>query len=72
MKEKMTKTIKIEGMTCGHCQARVEKALNGLDGVEASVNLEEKIASVTLTKPVSDNVLKNTVTEAGYDVVEIR
>ena len=71
-KEKMTKTIKIEGMTCGHCQARVEKALNGLDGVEASVNLEEKIASVTLTKPVSDNVLKNTVTEAGYDVVEIR
>lgn len=71
-KEKMTKTIKIEGMTCGHCQARVEKALNGLDGVEASVNLEEKIASVTLTKPVSDDVLKNTVTEAGYDVVEIR
>lgn len=71
-KEKMTKTIKIEGMTCGYCQARVEKALNGLDGVEASVNLEEKIASVTLTKPVSDDVLKNTVTEAGYDVVEIR
>lgn len=70
--EKMTKTIKIEGMSCGHCQGRVEKALNALDGVEAAVNLEQGTATVNLTQPISDDVLKNAVTDAGYEVVEIR
>ena len=45
------KIMKIEGMACGHCSARVEKALNAIDGVSATVDLEAKTASITLTKP---------------------
>lgn len=68
----MTKTMVIEGMMCAHCKAHVEKALNALDGVSASVNLEAKTAHVTLSAPVSDDVLKNAVTEAGYEVTSIQ
>ena len=68
----MTKTMVIEGMMCAHCKAHVEKALNALDGVSASVDLEAKTAHVTLSAPVSDDVLKNAVTEAGYEVTSIQ
>lgn len=61
------KIIKIEGMACGHCSARVEKALNAIDGVSATVDLEAKTASITLTKPVDDQVLIKAVTDAGYE-----
>ena len=67
----MTKTMHIEGMACGHCSARVEQALNALDGVSASVNLETKTASLTLDKPVDDAMLTQVVTDAGYTVVSI-
>lgn len=67
----MEKVIAIEGMTCGHCSARVEKALNGLEGVRAVVNLAEKNATVTLNNNVSDEVLKGAVEDAGYDVIGI-
>lgn len=67
----MKKVIKISGMSCGHCQARVEKALNSIDGAEAKVDLKKGIAIVTLTKDVDDQALRNTVTEAGYEVVSI-
>ena len=40
-------------MACGHCSARVEKALNAIDGVSATVDLEAKTASITLTKPLT-------------------
>ena len=60
------KIMKIEGMACGHCSARVEKALNAIDGVSATVDLEAKTASITLTKPVDDQVLIKAVTDAGY------
>jgi len=66
------KILKVEGMSCGHCSARVEKALNAIDGVEASVNLEKKTASVELSKEVSDETLKWAVEEAGYKVTEIK
>ena len=69
--ELMTKTMVIEGMMCAHCQAHVEKALNALDGVSATVNLEAKTATVSLDAPVSDDVLKNAVAQAGYEVVSI-
>ena len=69
--ELMTKTMVIEGMMCAHCQAHVEKALNALDGVSATVNLEAKTATVTLDAPVSDDVLKDAVVQAGYEVVSI-
>ena len=68
----MTKTLNIEGMMCAHCQAHVEKALNAIDGVEAKVNLETKTATLTLSKDVSDDVLRGAVTEAGYEVVSIQ
>ena len=67
----MKKTMKIEGMMCGHCTGRVDKVLNALEGVEASVSLEEKAAYVTLTKDVSDELLKKTVEDEGYQVLEI-
>ena len=67
----MNKTMKIEGMSCGHCSARVEKALNAIDGVSATVNLEEKIASIALQREVSDDVLRKAVEDAGYEVVSI-
>ena len=66
------KILKVEGMSCGHCSARVEKALNAIDGVEATVNLEGKSAEVTLSKEVSDETLKWAVEEAGYKVTEIK
>lgn len=67
--ETMEKTMLIEGMTCGHCSARVEKALNGLEGVtEAKVSLEKKKAVIKLNDDISDEVLENAVTEAGYEV----
>ena len=68
----MTKVMSINGMMCAHCQAHVEKALNAIDGVEAKVNLETKTATLTLSKDVSDDVLRGAVTEAGYEVVSIQ
>ena len=66
----MTKTITIEGMMCPHCQARVDKALNAIEGVSATVDLEKKTAAVT--GEVSDEVLRKAVTDAGYEVVDIK
>ena len=68
----MTKTMTINGMMCAHCQAHVEKALNAIDGVTATVDLAAKSATVTLSKDVADEILKNAVTEAGYEVVSIQ
>ncbi len=69
--KQMEKKIVIEGMSCAHCSGRVEKALNALDGVSASVDLASKTAAVRLTKQVSDDALKSAVTGAGYEVVSI-
>ena len=67
--DEMKKILKVEGMTCGHCKAAVEKALKAVDGVEdAVVDLEEKTAEVTLNKEVPDDVLAKAVTDAGYEM----
>ena len=66
--KEMKKTIHIEGMSCMHCSARVEKALNALDGVQAKVDLEKKLALVQLTKDVPDDTLQKAVEDAGYEV----
>ncbi len=69
----MEKTIKIEGMMCGHCEMHVRKALEALDGVDsAKVSHKAGTAVVTLKENVSDDVLKQAVTEQGYQVTEIR
>jgi len=71
--ETMTKIMIIEGMMCTHCTGRVEKALSALDGVSAvEMSLEGKSATLTLSGPVDDQVLADTVTEAGYQVVSVR
>ena len=64
------KVMVVEGMACGHCKANVEKTLMALEGVTAAVvDLEKKEAVVTLDQEVSNEVLTNAVTEAGYTVV---
>lgn len=68
---KMKKKINIEGMSCGHCSARVEKALNSMEGVSATVNLEGKYAEAVIDGSVSNDMLQAAVTEAGYEVVSI-
>lgn len=67
----MKKIIEINGMSCAHCQARVENALNAIDGVEAKVDLKKKRAVVDLKKDVDDQTLKDAVTQAGYEVVSV-
>ncbi|MGB4660557.1 MAG: cation transporter [Mobilitalea sp.] len=67
----MKKIIEIKGMSCGHCQARVEKALNEIDGVEAKVDLKKNRAVVTLSKEVTDQTMSSAVIEAGYEVTNI-
>lgn len=67
----MNKKMTIEGMSCGHCSARVEKALNGIEGVRAKVDLEAKTAFIELDSEVGDDVLKKAVEDAGYEVVGI-
>lgn len=70
---KMKKTMTIEGMMCAHCTGRVQKALEEIEGVESvAMSLEEKSAEVILAREVEDDVLKAAVTQAGYEVVEIR
>ncbi len=69
--KKMTKTIKIEGMMCTHCTGRVNDILNAIDGVSATVSLEDKQAVVTLSKEVADSLIIKAITDAGYKVTEI-
>ncbi len=66
---KMVKTLKIDGMMCGHCEAHVKSALEAIDGVEsAKVSHESGTAVVTLCKEVDDAVLKSAVEAEGYKV----
>ncbi|MBQ4361673.1 MAG: heavy metal translocating P-type ATPase [Lachnospiraceae bacterium] len=68
----MTKTMKIEGMMCSHCEARVKKALEALDGVtEAKVSHEEDQAVVVMEQEIADDVLKKAVEDQDYAVIEI-
>ena len=70
--KKMKKTMKIEGMMCGHCEARVKKALEALSGVESAlVSHESGSAEVTLSADVSDAVLKEAVEAQDYKVISI-
>lgn len=68
----MKKIIEINGMSCGHCSSKVEKALNALDGVNAKINLKKKTATVTLIEDVDNSILSNTIEKAGYEVVSIK
>ena len=69
----MEKTITIEGMMCGHCEASVKKALEALDGViTADVSHEKGTAVVALEKDISDDILTKAVEEKDYKVTGIK
>lgn len=72
-KETVEKTLEVEGMMCGHCEAHVRKALEGVKGVTVGeVSHEKGIAVVTVTGKVRDEALESAVKEAGYEVKGIR
>ncbi len=68
----MKKILEIKGMMCGHCAAHVERTLNALPGVKATVDLSKKTATVESASPVADEVLVQAVQNAGYEVTAIR
>lgn len=68
----MKKTIRIEGMSCAHCTARVTKALEGLTGITSvNVDLSQNIATVEADPSVTDAVIIEAIDDAGYDVLGI-
>lgn len=68
----MEKTLKVERINCGHCEARVKAALEALPEVESAVASHETgTAVITLKAEVADDVLKKAVADAGYTVTEI-
>ncbi len=69
----MKKQIYINGMMCEHCSMRVKNALAAIDGVKSvDVSLKKKCATVNLSNPVDDAILKSAVTDAGYEIIEIK
>lgn len=68
----MQKTISIEGMSCGHCTGRVETALNALEGVKVVETSVEKKHAVIEVENVSDDLIKETIEDVGYDVLGIQ
>jgi len=68
----MVKKVFIEGMSCGHCAARIEKALGQLEGVgSVHVNLAGKFAEVETTKDLEDQSVLSAIDSAGYQLVKI-
>ena len=68
----MEKTMKIEGMMCAHCEARVKKALEAVEGVsQAAVSHEAGTAVVTLASDVADEVLTKAVEDQDYKVLGV-
>ena len=69
----MEKTLDVKGMMCEHCEARVKKALEALEGVSAAVADHNKgTAVVTLSAPVADEVLRKAVEDQDYEVTAVR
>lgn len=67
----MKKTLLVEGMSCGHCENAVKEALGELSGVSSvNVNLETKKVEVE-GSDLKDDLIKDTIEDAGYDVIEI-
>lgn len=68
---KMEKILKVDGMTCGHCSARVEKALNTIDGVDSvKVELSTKDVTIHMSKDIDEKVLEDAIVDAGYEVIK--
>lgn len=69
--KEMTAVLKIEGMMCEHCKKHVTDALNGMEGVTATVNLEDKSATVTMDTEIADDTFKQVIKDAGYECVAV-
>ena len=68
----MTKTVKIEGMMCEHCEARVKKTLEALEGIEsATANHKEDVAVIELSKDVDEEVIKKAIEDQDYKYIGI-
>lgn len=65
---KYTKEFSVEGMTCKHCKARVEAAVDDVDGVAGKVDLKRGIATVSYAWDVDDEKIKKSIEDAGYSV----
>ncbi|MEI3551971.1 MAG: heavy metal translocating P-type ATPase [Acutalibacteraceae bacterium] len=70
-KQVMTKIMNINGMSCGHCKATVEKILNGFDGVHATVDLDKKCAVMEVSGPIDEKAMMDAVNEAGFEAVSV-
>ena len=68
----MEKTVCIEGMKCPKCSAKAEKALNAIEGVTATVDLEKKSASCQCADNVTDAMLTEAITNVGYTVTSVK
>ena len=69
----MTKTIKIKGIKCPHCEAKIKQALEGLDGItEATVSKETGLAIATLEKDVDNEIITKVIEDAGFKVKDIK
>ncbi|WP_201523052.1 heavy metal translocating P-type ATPase [Aliarcobacter butzleri] len=69
--DKMEKILKVDGMTCGHCKARVEKVVSAIDGVDSvEVDLTSKNVTVKMSKDISEQTLSDVIVDAGYEVIK--
>lgn len=69
--DKMEKILKVEGMTCGHCKARVEKVVSAIDGVDSvEVDLASKNVTVKMSKDISEQTISDVIVDAGYEVIK--
>jgi copper chaperone len=66
------KILSIGGMHCENCAARVQNALNSIEGVSAEVHLTDKTALVRMSRPVNDGELRAAVARAGYEVLSVK
>ncbi|MBP3420904.1 MAG: cation transporter [Lachnospiraceae bacterium] len=69
---KSVKSVQIDGMTCEKCKARVENALNSVDGISAKVNLHRKEAIVKIGKEIDDAAIEAIIKKQGYEVVSMK
>lgn len=67
----MKKVLKVKGMTCGHCQKRVEDAVNKLPGLTGEVNLKKEEVLVTVSGEWNEDLVRSAITDAGYEVVSV-
>ncbi len=69
--DEMEKILKVDGMTCGHCKARVEKVVSAIDGVDSvEIDLASKNVTVKMSKDISEQTLSDVIVDAGYEVIK--